>query len=224
MTKVEKVNSPNPATVSNPIKKKRQFTWTEKRKAQFAKLAEINKARRESKRQLTETHQKETVAEDNDEVENRHAQKILKRIMDPHYLSKSVRTEPEEKEKVPKETIHSESESSSSEEEVDSEPEMKPQIPVKNVPVKDEAPEREEILKSRKLLGKYEILKAKNKQLEKLIIASKLKKAKQQVVPPVVIPASPEPVSKKPKKETQQEYNAKELRPHETHTPSFYFC
>jgi hypothetical protein len=217
MTKKGSLIENKVATVSEPVKKKRQFTWTEKRKAQFEKLVASNKTRKLKQ-------QKETVAEVKEEdIENVHAQNILKRIMDPHYLSKSDRSNQEKEKENGKEISSSESdESSSSDEEVD----VKKEVPVAAAvvdKVKEVVPERVEILKSSKLLGKYRILKAKNKQLEKLIINTKLKKSKK-LVPEVSEepPESPEPVKKKVKK-TQQEVYAQEVVP-DYPANSFYFC
>jgi len=207
------------ATVSEPVKKKRQFTWTEKRKALFEKLVASNKTRKLNQ-------QKETVAEVKEEdIENVHAQNILKRIMDPHYLSKSDRGNQEkEKEKEnSKEISSSESDGSSSS---DEEADVKKEVPVAAAVVekaKEVVPERVEILKSSKLLGKYRILKAKNKQLEKLIINTKLKKSKKLVPEVSEEPSgSPEPVKKKVKK-TQQEVYAQEVVS-DYPANSFYFC
>lgn len=211
MTKSETKLDLAAATVSKPAKKKRQFTWTEKRKAQFEKLSAANRAKREKKAET----QKETVAEDKEEMENVHAQNILKRIMDPHYLSKSTR-HAESKED---ESSSSESESSSSAED---EPDLKKEAVLAPViEQKPKSPEKVEISKSSKLLGKYKILKAKNKQLENLIINTKLKKSKKTV--PEREPDSPEPIKRKSRKQTQQEYNERELVA-DASSNSFYFC
>jgi len=222
MTKKGSLIENKASTVSEqPVKKKRQFTWTEKRKAQFEKLVASNKTRKLNQ-------QKETVAEVKEEdIENVHLQNILKRIIDPHYLSKSDRGNQEkEKEKEKensKEISSSESdESSSSDEDADA----KKEVPVAAVVVekaKEVVPERVEILKSSKLLGKYRILNAKNKQLEKLIINTKLKKSKKLVPEVSEEPSgSPEPVKKKVKKTQQEVYAQEVVSDYPANT--FYFC
>lgn len=217
MVKSSLAPDPETATVSNAIKKKRQFTWTEKRKAQFAKLAASNLARRKSKK---EEPQKETVAEDTEDMENVHAQNILKRIMDPHYLSKTDRHQEKEKESEKDKIVSSSDEDSSSSDEEEPEPKKVVKV-VPEVPVKDSVQERVEILKSTKLMGKYKILKAKNKQLKNLIIDTKLKKKGNKAPSEIKIPPdSPEPVKKKPKK--QENFEERELAT--DYAPSFYFC
>lgn len=217
MTKKGSLIENKASTVSEQaVKKKRQFTWTEKRKAQFEKLVASNKTRKLNQ-------QKETVAEVKEEdIENVHAQNILKRIMDPHYLSKSDRGNQEKEKENSKEISSSESDGSSSS---DEEADVKKEVPVAAAVVekaKEVVPERVKFLKSSKLLGKYRILKAKNKQLEKLIINTKLKKSKK-LVPEVSEepPESPEPVKMKVKK-TQQEAYAQEVVP-DYPANSFYF-
>jgi len=180
-------------TVSEPKPKKtRKFTWTPKRKAQFEKMMSANREKLKEKKSKKheevkpnekEVEEKEITQESVEELENqktaekeeKQSKNIVKRIMDPHFLSRKDRhlagTTPEST---------SESSSDSSDNESDSS-ESESSIEKKKKPLK----KPKTVKKNWKVERKLEKLRMKNKQLQYLVLSKKKKNQKKHFVDPL---------------------------------------
>ena len=182
-------SKPSETVSEKKIKKTRKFTWTEKRKAQFEKMMNANREKSKSKKsrkdepkesEKEEVEEKEITQKEVEELEKnkkelekeeKQSNNIVKRIMDPHYLSRKDRHMIGTKaESTSSSEDSSENESSStSDSDTDSSIEIKKKIIKKPKSTK----------KDWKLVRKVEKLRAKNKQLQNLFHNKSNKKHKK---------------------------------------------
>ena len=167
-----------------PIKKKRQFTWTEKRTAQFEKMKKMNVERKKEKKEKgkgekekpkLESEEEKKEVEEGEEVEDKQSKRIMKRVMDTHFLARKDRHTVGTTSEPSSESSESENESSESEEESDSSEEIKSSKRKKGKKRSYSAtPKRFNLQKQ------IESLRAKNKQLQSLFVTTKIKKSRKK--------------------------------------------
>ena len=178
MNPTEKPINTTSETVLEPKQKKtRKFNWTEKRKAQFEKMMAANKAKK-SKKETTshsdkDSDKKEEVdlePENRDitEKEEKQSKSIVKRIMDPHFLSRTDRH-----------TLGTTSDPSSESEEGSSSDSEETSDSESSVEIKKKVLKKPKTVKvDWKLEKKISKLRAKNKQLQELFLHKSNKKQK----------------------------------------------
>ena len=198
-------SKPSETVSGKKIKKTRKFTWTDKRKAQFEKMMNANREKSKSKKSRKdetkepekETEEKEITQKEVEELEKnkkelekeeKQSNNIVKRIMDPHYLSRKDRhmigTTADQSSDSENSSENESSSSSGSDSDTDSSIEKKKKIVKKPKVTK----------KDWKLVRKVEKLRAKNKQLQSLFHSKVNKKHKKYPVEPQLSEESdPEP-------------------------------
>ena len=180
MSSTKEINKTKEESKSETVsteKKKRQFQWTEKRKKQFEDMVNKKKkgGRKEKEEQINNESESDQINEQ-EEKQDIKSKNIMKRSLDPHFLSRKERektkeysSESEEEEEEEEEESGSENDSESSEEVVVKTKKSKKR-PV--VPKKDW-----------KLQRQLEKLRVKNKQLQSLFVETKLKRPRKKYDP-----------------------------------------
>ena len=182
-TTSENPSSKNSETVSDIVsdkkpKQTRKFTWTDKRKAQFEKMRASNREKSKDKNRKSgkskESKEEEEELEDQKglEKEEQQSKNIVKRIMDPHYLSRKDRH-----------TIGTTSDCSSEDSDNSSESDSdQSSSSESSVEIKKKVIKKPKITKTDwKLIRKNEKLKklkVKNKQLQELFLHKSNRKNK----------------------------------------------
>jgi Pin2-interacting protein X1 len=192
------------SVLTSKPKRKRKFTWTEKRKAQFEKMLSSNRekskkkkeeSKEEEKKEKKKGHEKEKQEEEEEkeevdskedqdihEKEEKQSERIMKRVMDPHFLARKDRhlvgttSEPES----------SSEESSQSEDESDSS-DSEPKIKKRKKSLK--------VIQDLKLKRQVDKLRAKNKQLQQLFLSKAHKKNTSNYYSSEDSEPEPEPLS-----------------------------
>lgn len=163
-----------------PIKKKRQFTWTEKRTAQFEKMKKMNAERKKEKKEKEGKEkpklesEEEKKEEEGEEVEDKQSKRIMKRVMDKHFLARKDRHTVGTTSEPSSESENDSSELSESEEDSDSSEEIRLSKRKKGKKRSYSEP------KQSKLQKQIESLRAKNKQLQSLFVTTKIKKPRKK--------------------------------------------
>lgn len=207
METIDNALSKNSETVSEPKPKKtRKFTWTDKRKAQFEKM--ISKNREKSKDKKTSKSETPTEEKEKDESESqkitekeeKQSTNIVKRIMDPHYLSRKDRHTLGTTSEASSESESSSESDDNSEDSSDSD---------SSVEVKKKIKKPKLVKIDWKVKRKLEKLRAKNKQLQDLFLNKSKKKYKY----------SPDNLSEEEDNEPSN-YSKAPVNP----PPPIYFC
>ena len=181
-TTSENTSSKNSETVSDIVsdkkpKQTRKFTWTDKRKAQFEKMRASNREKSKDKNRKSgkskESKEEEEELEDQKglEKEEQQSKNIVKRIMDPHYLSRKDRH-----------TIGTTSDCSSedSDNSSESDSDKSSSSSDSSVEIKKKVIKKPKITKTdwKLTYEKLKKLKAKNKQLQELFLHKSNRKNK----------------------------------------------
>ena len=181
-TTSENTSSKNSETVSDIVSDKKpkqtsKFTWTDKRKAQFEKMRASNREKSKDKNRKSEkskeSKEEEEELEDQKglEKEEQQSKNIVKRIMDPHYLSRKDRH-----------TICTTSDCSSEDSNSSESDSDQSSSSESSVEIKKKVTKKPKITKTDwKLIRKNEKLKklkAKNKQLQELFLHKSNRKNK----------------------------------------------
>jgi hypothetical protein len=220
MEVVESAHSKNSETVSEvKPKKTRKFTWTDKRKAQFEKMLSANREKSKSKKR-DDKHEKKDSGKEKEitqeeiedsenqkgiEKEEKQSKNIVKRIMDPHFLSRKDRHNAGTISDLSSES----EEQGSSESESESSSDSESSVEVKKKPVKKPKIEK----KDWKVQRQLQKMKAKNKLLQNLFLTkSKIKYKKYS------------PENQLSEDSSDPEPSSSYSRPPTSANPPIYFC